>query len=182
MLEGIKVVEIAYFYPGPYCTQLLAELGAEVIKIEPPSGDPMRYNKAIFAALNRNKRSLFLDLKREEGKEKFFEVVKNADVVVEGFRPGVAKKLGIDYESVKKINQSIIYCSISGFGQNSSLKDVPVHDINIMSFAGVCKITGLKFDKPMDPNVQLSDYASAMFATISVLAALIRRIKNGEGC
>ncbi|RLI76106.1 CoA transferase [Archaeoglobales archaeon] len=182
MLEGIKVVEVAYFYPGPYCTQLLAELGAEVIKIEPLGGEPMRYNKATFAALNRNKKSMFLDLKSEKDKQKFFEVVKDSDVVVEGFRPGVAKKLGIDYESVKKINPTIIYCSISGFGQDSSLKDIPVHDINVMSFAGICKITGLKFDKPTDPNVQLSDYASAMFAAVSILAALIRKTKSGEGC
>ncbi len=182
MLEGTKVVEVAYFYPGPFCTQLLAELGAEVIKIEPEKGEPMRYNNAAFAALNRNKKSLFLNLKSDDGKEKFFEVVKDADVIVEGFRPGVAKKLGINYESVKKINPSIIYCSISGFGQNSSYKKVAVHDINIMSFAGICNIAGLKLNKPIDPNVQLSDFASAMFATVSILSALIRKLKEGVGC
>jgi len=182
MLEGVKVVELAYFYPGPFCTELLAELGANVIKVEPKSGDPMRYNKAAFAALNRNKKSLFLDLKNSKDKDKFFEIVKDADVLVEGFRPGVAKKLGVDYESVKKINPSIVYCSISGFGQNSSLKDIPVHDINVMSFAGICKISGLKLNVPLDPNVQLSDFASAMFATVAILSALFRKFREGIGC
>ncbi len=179
MLEGMKVIELAYFYPGPYCTQILAELGAEVVKIEPPSGDPMRYRSEIFAALNRNKKSVVLNLKEKEDLEKFYELVKKSDVIVEGFRPGVAKKLGVDYESVREINSGIIYCSISGLGQEVSK---PVHDINVLSLAGICFIAGKKFEKPVDPNVQLSDFASAVFAAISILAAYVRKIKTGEGC
>ncbi|ADC65380.1 L-carnitine dehydratase/bile acid-inducible protein F [Ferroglobus placidus DSM 10642] len=178
MLEGMRVVELAYFYPAPYCTQILAELGAEGIKIEPPSGDPMRYRSEIFAALNRNKKSLVLNLKDEKDLSKFYEIVGKSDVVVEGFRPGVAKKLGVDYESVKKVNPGIIYCSIPGLrGVNK-----PVHDINVLSLAGICLIAGKKFGKPIDPNVQLSDFASAVFAAISILAAYVRKIKTGEGC
>jgi|Deesub1362A_J573_1020465.scaffolds.fasta_scaffold00218_4 crotonobetainyl-CoA:carnitine CoA-transferase CaiB-like acyl-CoA transferase len=181
MLENIKVIEIAPFYPGPFCTQILAEHGAEVIKIEPPTGDPMRFNREMFAAMNRNKKSVTLNLKNESDLKKFYELVKRADVIVEGFRPGVAKKLRIDYDSVRKHNNSIIYCSISGFGQTSSLLDVPVHDINVLSFAGICRISGLKDGEPRDPNVQFSDFTSAVFATISILMALIRKEKTGEG-
>ncbi|WP_290900241.1 CaiB/BaiF CoA-transferase family protein [Ferroglobus sp.] len=179
MLEGMKVIELAYFYPGPYCTQILAELGAEVVKIEPPSGDPMRYRSEIFAALNRNKKSVVLNLKEKEDLERFYELVKKSDVIVEGFRPGIAKKLGVDYESVREINSGIIYCSISGLGQEVSK---PVHDINVLSLTGICFIAGKKFEKPIDPNVQLSDFASAVFAVISILAAYVRKIKTGEGC
>ena len=181
MLEGIRVIEIAPFYPGPFCTQILAEHGAEVIKIEPPMGDPMRFNPEMLAAINRNKRSLVLNLKEKSDLETFFNLVKDSDVVVEGFRPGVAKKLGIAYEGVKKVNPMIIYCSISGFGQDSELSDIPVHDINVLSMNGICRITGLKSGRPADPNVQLADFSSAMFATIAILMALIKRERTGEG-
>jgi len=181
MLEGMRVIEMAYFYPGPYCTQMLAELGAEVIKVEPPDGDPIRYRREIFAALNRNKRSLVLNLKEEEDRQKFLELVAEADVVVEGFRPGVAAKLGVDYEAARKVNPSIIYCSISGMGQNPKI-NAPVHDINVISMAGICEIAGTKLGRPYDPNVQISDFSSAVFATIAILAAYVRKLKTGEGC
>ncbi len=179
MLSGMKVIEIAYYYPAPYCCKILADLGAEVIKVEPPQGDPMRYIREIFANFNHNKKIIKIDLKNENGRRDFYEIVKQADVVVEGFRVGVAKKLGIDYETLKKINPGIIYCSITGFGQKA--KDLPVHDINILSLAGICSITGLKFKKPEDPNVQLSDFASSMFAAISILSAYINKLKTGKG-
>ncbi len=179
MLEGMRVLELAYFYPGPYCTQILAELGAEVIKIEPPTGDPMRYRSEMFAALNRNKKSVVLNLKEEEDRNKFYDLASKSDVVVEGFRPGVARRLGVDYESVKKVNPSIIYCSISGLGQKESR---PVHDINVVGLAGICHVSGKRIGKPVDPNVQLSDFASAMFSAISILAAYVRKLKTGEGC
>jgi crotonobetainyl-CoA:carnitine CoA-transferase CaiB-like acyl-CoA transferase len=110
MLEGIRVIEIAPFYPGPFCTQILAEHGAEVIKVEPPSGDPMRAKPEVFAAINRNKKSVVIDLKEESGVKSFLELASNSDVLVEGFRPGVAKRLGIDYESVCRVNERIVYC------------------------------------------------------------------------
>lgn len=179
MLEGMKVIEVAYYYPAPYCCKILADLGAEVIKIEPPQGDPMRYRKEIFANFNYNKKILRMDLKKEEDLKRFYDLVKDADVIVEGFRVGVAKKLKIDYQTLKAVNPSIIYCSITGFGQRGAAK--PVHDINILSLSGVCSVTGLKFNKPEDPNVQLSDFASSVFATISILAAYIHKLRTGEG-
>ncbi|AGK61095.1 putative acyl-CoA transferases/carnitine dehydratase [Archaeoglobus sulfaticallidus PM70-1] len=181
MLSNIRVLEVAYFYPGPFCTQILAEHGAEVIKIEPPTGDPMRYDRTLFSAFNRNKKSIVLNLKDEGDLKKFYELVKKSDVIVEGFRPGVAKRLGIDYDTVRKYNKGIIYCSISGFGQDSELLDIPVHDINVLSFSGICRISGIKDNVPRDPNVQISDFSSAVFAVISILMALIKRMKTGEG-
>ncbi len=181
MLDGIRVIEIAPFYPGPFCTQILAEHGAEVIKVEPPAGDPMRHNEEMFAAINRNKKSVILNLKEERGVRAFLNLAKKSDVIVEGYRPGIAKKLGIDYESVRKVNERIIYCSISGFGQDSEFSDIPVHDINVLSMNGICRITGLKIGRPADPNVQLADFSSAMFATIAILMAIIRRDRTGEG-
>lgn len=179
MLEGVKVLELASFYPAPFCTQLLAMLGAEVIKIEPPSGDPARIFEPIYVTMNRGKKSLFLNLKSEEDRKKFFELVKDTDVIVEGYRPGVAKRLGIDYESVCKVNPSIIYCSISAFGQKSKLRTLPAHDINILALAGILEVSG--FGKPREPNVQLADFSSSMFATVLILAALIERNKSGKG-
>lgn len=181
MLEGMRVLELASFYIGPFCTQILADLGADVIKVEPPFGEPLRFYDAIFAAFNRNKKSVVIDLKNEKGREKFMDLARGVDVIVEGFRPGVAKRLGVDYESVRKVNSSVIYCSISGFGQDSELRDLPVHDINVLSFAGICRLTELKVGRPEDPNVQLSDFAAAVYAAISILAAYIRKLKTGEG-
>jgi len=181
MLEGMRVLELAQFYIGPFCTQILSDLGAEVIKVEPPFGEPLRFYDAVFAAFNRNKKSVVIDLKSEKGREKFMDLARSVDVIVEGFRPGVAKRLGVDYESVRKVNSSVIYCSISGFGQDSELRDLPVHDINVLSFAGVCRLTELKVGRPEDPNVQLSDFAAAVYAAISILAAYIRKLKTGEG-
>lgn len=179
MLEGIKVIEVASFYPVPFCTQLLASLGADVVKVEPPQGEPARVFDPIFVALNRGKRSIALNLKSEEGRQRFLELAKDADVIVEGYRPGVAKKLGIDYESIKKINPSVIYCSISAFGQTSKLKELPAHDINVLALAGVLEVSG--FGEPRDPNVQLADYSSSMYAAFLILSALFERTRTGEG-
>lgn len=180
MLEDMVVIELAYYYPGPFCCKILSDLGARVIKVEPPSGDPMRYQTEIFAGINAEKEILRMDLKTDTGKKEFYNLVKDADVVVEGFRPGVARKLGVDYESVRKIREDIIYCSITGFGQNSSIKR-PVHDINVLALAGICEVSGLAEGLPRDPNVQFSDYASSVIAVISILSAYIRRFKTGKG-
>jgi len=181
MLKGMRVLELASFYIGPFCTQILSDLGAEVIKVEPPFGEPLRFYDVFFVAFNRNKKSVVIDLKGEKGREKFMELARDVDVVVEGFRPGVAGKLGVDYESVREVNPSIIYCSVSGFGQDSKLRDLPVHDINVLSFAGVCRLVGLKVGRPEDPNVQFSDFAAAVYAAVSILAAYVRKLKTGEG-
>ncbi len=176
MLRGIKVVEVAPFYPAPFCARLLLLLGAEVIKIEPPTGDPARTFGEVFASFNAGKKIIKLDLKSDDDRSKFFEIVKDADVLIEGYRPGVAKRLGIDYESVKRVNPKIIYCSISAFGQKSKLKDLPAHDLNILGLAGILEISGFR-----DPNVQFSDFASAVYAALLILAALFEREKTGSG-
>lgn len=180
MLGGMLVLELAYYYPGPYCCKILRDLGAEVVKIEPPAGDPMRYRPEVFASLNRGKKIIRLDLKSDEGRKEFYRLAEKADVIVEGFRPGVAKRLGIDYATVSEINRSIVYCSITGFGQNSEVAR-PVHDINVLAMAGICEISGLLTGRPVDPNVQLSDFSSAVFAAISIIAAYVQKLKTGRG-
>ncbi len=180
MLKGMVVVEVAYYYPAPYCCKILSDLGARVIKIEPPEGDPMRYRKEIFANFNYGKEIVRINLKSEEGREEFLKIAEKADVVVEGFRPGTVRKLGISYEDVRKVNEGIIYCSISGFGQKSDLTR-PIHDINILSHAGIIWLAGLKRDEPVDPNVQLSDLSSSLFSAIAILSAYIRKLRTGEG-
>ncbi|MCS7144889.1 MAG: CoA transferase [Archaeoglobaceae archaeon] len=174
-----KVLELASFYPAPFCTRILHLLGAEVTKIEPPTGDPARALEEVFAVFNTGKKFLTLDLKNEKEKEQFFSLVKEVDVVVEGYRPGVAKKLGVDYENVSKVNPRIIYCSISAFGQNSKLSPYPAHDLNVLGLLGILEICG-KGDL-RDPNVQLADFSSAVFAVIAILSALFEREKTGKG-
>lgn len=178
MLE-VKVLELASFYPGPFCTRILQLLGAEVIKIEPPAGDPARALSEVFAIFNAGKKFLTLDLKTERDREQFLSLVKDADVIVEGYRPGVAKKLGIDYDSVSKINPRIIYCSISAFGQKSQLSQYPAHDLNVLGLLGILEIAGK--GKLSDPNLQIADFSSAVFAVIAILSALIEREKTGRG-
>uniref|UniRef100_A0A7C2NHR2 CoA transferase n=1 Tax=Archaeoglobus fulgidus TaxID=2234 RepID=A0A7C2NHR2_ARCFL len=180
MLENVRVVEVAAFYPGPFCCQILKILGADVIKVEPPGGEPGRMLDAVFAAMNHGKRFVFLDLKTEDGHEKFMKLAESADVLVEGFRPGVAKKLGIDYESVRKINESVIYCSISAFGQKNRLSHLPAHDLNCLGLGGILEISAMGREM-RDPNLQLADFSSAVYATIAILAALIERGRTGKG-
>ncbi len=180
LLEGMTVVEVAYYYPGPYCCKVLSELGARVIKIEPPSGEPMRYREDIYLGMNAGKDIITLDLKRDGDRERLYRIVENADVFVEGFRPGVAEKLGMDYRTLKEINDGLIYCSITGFGQKSEMKR-PVHDINILSLSGICEISGLSGSMPSDPNVQLSDFASAITAAVAILSAYLRKMRTGKG-
>lgn len=178
MLDA-KVLEVAFYYPAPFCTRILASLGAEVVKIEPPYGDPMRILGEIFAVFNIGKKIVQLDLKTEKGKTKFLEMAEKADVIVEGLRPGTVKRLGIDYETVSKINPGIIYCSISAFGQKSRFSRFPAHDVNVLGLAGILDICGR--GSPLDPNIQLADFASSLVAVIAILSALIERDRTGVG-
>ena len=141
-LAEIRVVDLTNLLPGPYCTMVLADLGAEVIKIErPPAGDPIRSAfPGIFETVNRNKKSLSLDLRQVEGKAVLTKLIERSDVLLEGFRPGVLEKLGFGYEQVRSINERIIYCSISGFGQSGPYRDVPGHDVNYLAVSGVVYI------------------------------------------
>ncbi len=184
-LTGIRVLDLTRLLPGPYATLLLADLGAEVIKIEEPQhGDPVRWvpplineKSAPFLALNRNKKSLTLDLKAPKGREIFLQLAQRTDVVMEGFRPGVVQRLGIDYEHVHEANPNIIYCSLTGYGQKSPYRDHVGHDVNYIARAGLLSLTG---EVPVIPGVPVADLCGAMFATVSVLAALHAR-EQGKG-
>lgn len=178
LLTGVRVLDLSIWRPGPYCTQLLADLGADVLKVEPPGGDPMRSFVELFATINANKRSIVLDLKDDADRERALELAAEADVVVEGFRPGVVARLGVGYEQVKERNPSIVYCSISGYGQNEPLATMPGHDLNYQAYAGMLLLRG---DEPEECTLPVADLAGGTFGAFGVLAALMARERTGEG-
>jgi len=188
ILESVTVIECATFVTGPYTTALLADLGARVIKIEsPPEGDPYRYFAPDphfsfnFAHLNRNKESLVLDLKTAKGREICIELSKAADVFVENFRPGAAERLGIGYESLRKINPKLVYCSISAFGQSGPYADKPGFDTLGQAMSGLLSLLG-DADDPKVMGMALSDYVTGLSAAYGVLGGLWAREKSGKGC
>jgi crotonobetainyl-CoA:carnitine CoA-transferase CaiB-like acyl-CoA transferase len=177
-LDDIKIVDLSIQIPGPYCSLILGDLGAEVIKIEQPGGgDFARLLPSLFNGINRNKKSMILELKSPKGRAILYRLVEQGDIVVEGFRPGVAKKLGIDYTTLKGINPRIIYCAISGYGQDGPYKDISGHDINYQGVSGLLSLTeDLKQSADLS-GLPLADIAGGMFAVIS----LIHREKTGTG-
>lgn len=183
-LEGIRVLDVSTTYPGPYCSLLLADLGADVVMVEAPGrGDPMRsISQAIFDSVNRNKRSVTLDLKSESGLTAFYDLAEWADVVIEGFRPGVAARLGIDYATLSGINPKLIYCSISGYGQYGPYQYRTGHDLNYVAAAGSASVSGDP-DGPDEWNtsVPVADIAGALFAANTILSSLIWRTKSDQG-
>lgn len=188
-LTGIRVLDMSRLLPGPYCTMLLADFGAEVIKIEEPGkGDYSRSFPPFLKdfgywhlQLNRNKQSVVLDLKSEEGKNIFLELVKTADVVVESYRPGVLKKLGVDYEAAAKINPKIIYCSLSGYGSKGPLAHKADHDLGYLSLAGVTAMSGEADGAPAIPGVLMADMNAALSAGMSIMIALRHAALTGQG-
>ena len=189
-LQSVRVLDLTRLLPGPYCTMMLADFGAEVIKIEEPTiGDYARKfeplideNSAMFHSLNRNKKSVCLDLKSDEGKQHLLEMVEDADVLVESFRPGVMKRLGLDYDTLKAINPKLIYCSITGYGQYGPYANHPGHDVNYLSYAGLLHLMGHKDGKPVIPSTQIADIGGGAFpAVIGILLALFDRNRSGEG-
>jgi crotonobetainyl-CoA:carnitine CoA-transferase CaiB-like acyl-CoA transferase len=168
---------------------ILADLGADVLKIEPPeTGEPVRsippkLNRegAFFLALNRNKRSMTLNLKSSRGKDIFLRLASSFDVVLESFRAGTAERLGVHYEAVKKANPSIVYCSLSGYGQNGPYSRRSSHDINYLALSGILSITGLKNSGPVLPGIQLADVSGALYAVVGILASLLHRNAGGAG-
>lgn len=183
-LRGIKVLDVSAIYPGPYCSLVLADMGADVVKVEPPGiGDPMReISHSIFRSVNRNKKSIVLDLKREPGREAFQDLACWADVVVEGFRPGVAARLNIDYETLSALNSSLIYCSLSGYGQDGPYRDWVGHDLNYVGVSGAAAVGGEPDGRDdWSTTIPVADVAGALFAANSILAALIWRGTSGRG-
>ena len=182
-LNGIKVLSLSRLLPGAYCTRLLADLGAEVIKLEQPvTGDPLRLRPAFFTALDHGKQSLTCDLKSAAGKEICYRLAKQSDIFIEGFRPGVTARLKVDYDTLKTINPRIIYVSITGFGQDGPYRNIPSHDLMNQAIAG---ILAEKMAQGVDnftlPLLPAGDFSSAMFAVISILAALPEAKTTGLG-
>ena len=177
-LSGVKVLDLSRLLPGPYCSMILADHGAEVVAVE-----DRRFveDGMFFRDLYRNKRHISLNLKASEGREVFFRMAENADIILEGFRPGVVDRLGVDYESVRKINPKIIYCSITGYGQTGPLRHKAGHDVNYLSTAGVLDLIGQKENPPTIPGVQIADIAGAMNGVIGILLALFARERSGKG-
>ncbi|MFO7667805.1 MAG: CaiB/BaiF CoA-transferase family protein [Desulfobacterales bacterium] len=178
-LSGVKVLDMSRLLPGPYCSMILGDHGARIIAVE-----DRRFlaDGLFFDPVNRNKEHMSLNLKTQEGKEIFLKLIKEADVFMEGFRPGVVDKLGIDYESVRKINPGIIYCSITGYGQTGPYRDRVGHDANYLSFSGVLDLIGEPEKAPAIPGVQIADIAGGgMYAAIGILLALYAREKTGAG-
>ncbi len=201
LLSGLKALDLSQYIPGPYATRMLSDQGAEVIKVEPPAGDPMRTlfftagrsseadsgdksaDKSsavspIYQTLNRGKRILFLDLKSSQDKQKFIALAQHADMVLESFRPGVMARLGLDWPSLRAINPRLIYCSLSGYGQTGRYRERAGHDINYCAAAG---LYSLPLGRPKFAFPPLADHAAAMLAANSMLAALYARGRDGGG-
>ncbi len=187
-LAGITVLDLTQFLPGPMMTVMMADQGAEVIKIEPAAGDPARQmepkqagHSVWFANLNRGKSSIVLDLKSEEGKRELADLCRTADVFVEGFRPGVMKRLGFDYDAVRELKPDIVYCSISAFGQDGALAHHPAHDMAVQALAGFLAVNDGPDGMPVVPGAPSADMAAGLTALSAVLMALIARDRTGEG-
>lgn len=183
MLSGVHILDFTALLPGPFATVILADLGADVIKVEPPSGDFARQMPVeMFHTANRNKRSIILDLKQSDSQEVVNRLVEWADIVIEGFRPGVADRLGIGASQLRARKSSLIYCSISGYGQTGPWRDVPGHDFNYMSAAGALSFLGHWADqRPHRSGLPVADLAGSTYAAIAMLAALRRRDQTGTG-
>lgn len=195
-LEGIKIIDLGHVLAGPFCTMILADLGAEVIKVEPMIGDDSRqfgpfikecgngnYQSGYFINLNRNKKSICIDLRKKEGKIIFEKLIKKSDVVLENFRPKTMRKLELSYENLKKINPKIIYCSISGFGHDALAENSnkPAYDLVAQAYSGLMSVTGPENGEPCKTGTSIGDIISGHQAAIAILSALLYRKTTGEG-
>ena len=193
-LDGIKVVDLSRMAPGPFCTMALGDLGAEVIRVEEPGGGRMARERAgdtdevearrraAFNALNRNKRSIALNLKHPDAQEVLYRLVRDADVFVEGFRPGVVSRLGCDFETLREINPRLVFCSLSGYGQDGPYSNMVGHDINYISVGGALGVIGAGGGPPVIPYNIIADYAGGgLHAAMAILAALMARQHTGKG-
>ena len=186
-LDGIRVLDMARLGPGPHCAQILADLGADVIKIEaPPVTEGKRAGREINlppdAAIRRDSRSASLNLKSDDGREAFYRLTKTADVVMEGFRPGVVKRLGVDYDTLRELRPDIIYASLTGYGQSGPYSGYVGHDLNYLGLTGIVDFTGAADGPPMIPGNTIADNAGGgMNAVISILAAVVAKQRTGAG-
>jgi crotonobetainyl-CoA:carnitine CoA-transferase CaiB-like acyl-CoA transferase len=188
-LEGIKVLDLSRLAPGPFCTMILGDLGADVLKVEGPREGRLvaavvsdEERASAYNAVERNKRSIVLNLKLEPARKIFYQLAEKADVIVEGFRPGVVKRLGVDYDTIKEINPRLIYCSLTGYGQDGPYSNLVGHDVNYISIGGALGIMGIPGGAPTIPSNIVADFAGGgTNAAVGILAALIARDKTGKG-
>lgn len=182
-LDGIKVLDLSHAAAGPCCTVLLADMGADVVKIEPFAGETFRYagGGIMFVNLNRNKRGMALDLRAEEGRQVALKLAAKADILVESFTPGTVDRLGLDYDAISQINPRIIYCSISGFGQNGPYRERPGYDPLAQAMSGMMLATGEPDRPPVRTAASTIDYGAGMFGAYAITVALLHRQKSGKG-
>jgi crotonobetainyl-CoA:carnitine CoA-transferase CaiB-like acyl-CoA transferase len=188
-LQGIRVLDLSRVLAGPYCTMVLGDLGADVIKVESPEGDETRSwgppftdgESAYYLCVNRNKRSIVFDFKTDHGQEVLHQLIRRSDVLVENFRPGTLARFSLDFESASRLNPKLIYCSISGFGQTGPLRDKPGYDFMIQAMGGLMSITGEPDGEPLKVGVAVADLFAGQNAVIAILAALQARTLTGRG-
>jgi crotonobetainyl-CoA:carnitine CoA-transferase CaiB-like acyl-CoA transferase len=189
-LGHIRVLDLSRVLAGPYCTMMLADMGADVIKVEQPgTGDDTRAwgppfqggESSYYLSINRNKKSLTLNLKLKEGRDIFYELSKTADVIIENFRPGIAERLGVSYKDMCVFNDKIVYCSISGFGQNGPYRSYPLYDLILQGMGGLMTMTGEEGRPPVRIGVAITDIAASLYAAYGILLALYAREKTGKG-
>jgi len=183
MLSGINVLDVTYYLPGPYAAMRLAYMGAHVIKVEPPGGDPAKIMSGgiVHHANNEGKEFVTIDLKTVEGKASMIELIKKSDVLLESFRPGAMKRLGFDYDTVKALKPDIIYCSMTGYGQSGILTEVGSHDINYLAMSGILSQLTNQEGNPIHPQNTIADYCGAVAVSEGILAALVQKFRTGEG-
>ena len=177
----MRVLDAGIWRPVPHATQMLADLGADVCKLEPPGGDPMRAFPTLFRDLSTHKRSVEVDLRSDEGRAHALELAADVDVFCEGWRPGVADRLGVGYDAIAAVNPSIIYCSISGYGQTGPLVDRAGHDLNYQALAGAIAPRRPVDDDPAIPRLPIADLAAGTVAALLICAAWAKRLQTGEG-
>jgi glutaryl-CoA transferase len=190
ILRGIRILDLTWMLSGPYGTMLLADLGAEVIKVEGPEGDPIRRmgppfepdgSSAYFAAINRNKKSVTLDLRDTAGRGSFLKLVATADAVIDNFRPGVMERLRLTHNELSAVNPDIVSCSITGFGEDGPYRDLPAFDLIVQAMGGGMSITGEPGGAPTRAGIPIGDLSGGMFAALAICAALLRRARTGLG-
>ncbi len=188
-LEGLRVLDLTWVLSGPFCTMTLCDLGADVIKLErPPYGDVARTTGPLvegesgyFFSINRGKRSISIDLRQEEGRELFRDLVRKVDVLVENFRPGRLERLGVGYPQLAEVNPRLIYCAVSGYGQTGPMRDRPALDVIVQGAGGVMSVTGEPGGGPVRPGLSLGDVSAGLYASIGILSALRERERSGLG-
>ncbi len=181
LLDGMRVLDVSIWRPMPHATQILCDLGAHVLKVEPPGGDPMRGFPELFASVARGKRSVEIDLKSPNGARRIQALVAETDVFCEAWRPGVAARLGLAAEPLRAAHPSLIYCSISGYGQDGPLRDMPGHDLNYQALGGALRRAGESAERPQIPRLPVGDLEAGTLAALAVCAAWARRLATGAG-